>query len=128
MLLVVSVTLLLAILGSFVAGCALLAMHRGPWRIVLGTVLVALAVALHPPLGLPPRKRHRIDREQAPTLLALIERVAQKVGAPVPDFVVLDNEFDASVAQTGVRQRTTLGSACRSGWPAGRSGWRTWPC
>jgi Zn-dependent protease with chaperone function len=55
-----------------------------------------------------PRERSRLDPTESPDLFALIERVAGALGAPAPDYVVLDLGVNASVGQRGIRRRTVL--------------------
>lgn len=51
---------------------------------------------------------HELRRDDAPTLFALLDRVAAAAGAPMPDRVALDAEFNASAGTHGLLRRRTL--------------------
>ncbi len=65
--------------------------------LLLGAVwlmLRALWVRIEPPGG------REISREEAPELFALVDRHARALRAPIPNRVLVDDQFNASVAQT----------------------------
>lgn len=107
-LVIVSALLLGAILATFGLGCWLIVFHGGPGWVALGVLLVALAIFLRPRLYRAPRRKDRLPPEQAPTLVALVERLSARIGIAPPDYLVLDDSFNASVRQSGFRRRTTL--------------------
>ncbi|MFI6155801.1 M48 family metalloprotease [Kitasatospora sp. NPDC051170] len=74
----------------------------------LGGVLLVFAVVLRPRFGRVPRGEGVLDREQAPALYGLADRVAAEVGAPRVDLIVLDDDFNASFGVVGLRRRTVL--------------------
>ncbi|MBV1854953.1 hypothetical protein [Catellatospora tritici] len=88
---------LLVMLGLLVlAGTGALFLVQGalPLKMV-GLILLALAVQLRPRLGRVSRVRESYDeirRDRAPALFALIDRTADRVGAPRPHHVLLESE------------------------------------
>jgi heat shock protein HtpX len=107
----VSVVVVLFALGVLVAGLWLVFASGFFPAILLGLALVALAYALRPRLSSVRRflgGRHRLEPDQAPTLHALINEVADRCGAPRPHIVALDDDWNASVAVVGFRQTRVL--------------------
>ncbi|MEO6700898.1 MAG: M48 family metallopeptidase, partial [Jatrophihabitantaceae bacterium] len=76
--------------------------------IILGLTLIPVAVLVRPRPGRAPRSRARLRREQAPSLFALVERVADRVGTAAPDMIVLDHRFEAGIVRLGWRRRAVL--------------------
>lgn len=103
-----SATIFCLLLATFLTGLWLIVMHASIWTTVLGTLLILLALLLRPRLYRAPHKRERLAPGQAPTLVALVEHVADRIGARPPDYIVLDNSFNASVERSSFRQRTTM--------------------
>jgi len=89
-------------------GVYLIAYHFPSWRIVPGAALVLLALGLWPRLGRMDRDARRVRRDQAPTLFRLIDEVARAVGAPAPQVVEVDSEFNAAASAVGLRRRRVL--------------------
>lgn len=107
-LIVASVLLLGLVLGCAGLGVWLLAFDFPNLTIVPGLVLLGAAVLLRPRLGRVDGDFTELDREDAPALFALIEQVAEATGAPVPDHVGIDSDFQAYTTAVGLRQRRLL--------------------
>lgn len=107
-LLAVSALLVVGVAAIFGTGVWLVAEDPAPIRVGCGILLILLAVLLRPRLYRSPRPAKRLDEAKAPTLFALVARVAGRIGAKMPDYIVLDQNFNASVLQTGFRRRITL--------------------
>lgn len=78
---------------------------------VLGVVLLGVAWVLRPRLGRLSwytESAEVLDRATAPTLFALVERVAAAVGAPMPDVVLLSDDFNAYTTVVGLRRQRVL--------------------
>jgi Zn-dependent protease with chaperone function len=75
---------------------------------VLGVVCLLFAVVLRPRLGKAPDDEWLVDRDSAPRLHGLVDRVATELGAPAVDVVRVTPEFGASYGQAGLRRRRTL--------------------
>ncbi|GIF06545.1 M48 family metalloprotease [Actinoplanes siamensis] len=104
----VSVLLLAAVAALLATGIWLLTYDFFSPVNLLGALLVLIAVALRPRLGRLPEDAHELDRATAPTLFALIERVAGTVGAPMPDVVLLIADRNAFTITIGLRRRRVL--------------------
>jgi heat shock protein HtpX len=78
---------------------------------VLGVVLIGVAWVLRPRvgrLGWYTESAEVLDRGAAPTLFAVVERVAVAVGSPMPDVVLLGDDFNAYTTVVGLRRRRVL--------------------
>ncbi len=73
--------------------------------VLLGLLTLGLAWLLRPRLERFTDDRGVLSRTDAPTLFALVERVAAAIGAPVPSIIVVDEDFNASAMTVGVRGR-----------------------
>jgi Zn-dependent protease with chaperone function len=104
-----SLLLYAAILASAMAGVWLF-LYRFPHPVtmLLGAALFGLAVALRPRFGRLDATAHPLERDQAPTLFGLVDRVAAAVGAPRPDVVAVDEQFNAFAAALGWRRRRVI--------------------
>jgi Zn-dependent protease with chaperone function len=71
-------------------------------------ILVLLAIAMRPRFARLPKDAMLLQPDEAPALYALVARVAQAAGAPPPDRIALDDEFNASAAMYGLRRRRYL--------------------
>ncbi|BCY05737.1 M48 family metallopeptidase [Actinoplanes sp. L3-i22] len=104
----VSVLLLAAVAALLVTGIWLLLYDFFTPVNLIGALMIAVAVFLRPRLGGLDGRAERLDRGTAPTLFAVIERVAGAVGAPTPDVVLLDAERNAYTSTIGLRRRRVL--------------------
>lgn len=104
-LVVVAVLLLVAVVGLFVMGAYLIVHGFPSFGILPGTILVLVAIALRPRLGRLDPLQRQLHRDEAPTLFRLIDQVASAIGAPVPHFVTVDAEFNASAGAFGLLRR-----------------------
>ncbi|NGY63395.1 M48 family metalloprotease [Lentzea sp. NEAU-D13] len=102
-----------AALVAMVAGLAVL----GGWltlrdfpsfSILAGVPVLLVAWALRPRLNPEREAWHEIRRDNAPTLFALLDRIASAADAPMPHRVALDPEFNASAEICGLRRRRTM--------------------
>ncbi|MET9231834.1 M48 family metallopeptidase [Lentzea sp. NPDC003310] len=110
----VALVALSAVLVAMVAGLAVF----GGWLITRdfpsffpiagGIPLLLLAWALRPRLGDDGDTWHELRRDDAPTLFALLDRVAAAAGTRLPDRVTLDADFNASAGTHGWLRRRTL--------------------
>lgn len=99
------VTLLLVVLGV-----ALLSKGwPNPFAIIGGLFCLAAAVTVRPRIAKTPTTI--VPRDRCPTLYKLADSVAQALGAPGVDGIVIDARFNASFSQVGWRRRkiVTLG-------------------
>ncbi|MDX3234477.1 M48 family metalloprotease [Streptomyces sp. ME03-5709C] len=94
-----------------VAGAGVWLLVTG-WRViipaVLGVMLLGLAWLMRPRLGRVPRNGVRLQRADAPALYTLLDEVADALGAPRADVVVVVGAFNASVHVAGLRRRKVL--------------------
>jgi Zn-dependent protease with chaperone function len=103
-----------AVLVVLVAGLAVL----GGWlvlrdfpsffSIVAGIPVLLVAWTLRPRLWSAGDVWHELRRDDAPTLFALLDRVAEAAGTRLPDRVALDADFNAAAGAHGWRRRRTL--------------------
>jgi heat shock protein HtpX len=103
---------LMAVMVAAVAAGLWLVIAGGPfWPIVGGLALLGLAVVIRPRFSrLKPllRTSYRVEPKDAPAFHALIDRIAERIGAPKPDLVLFDFDANASVTTTGPRPRRIL--------------------
>ncbi|GIG13161.1 hypothetical protein Cme02nite_14930 [Catellatospora methionotrophica] len=111
----VALTTVSLVLAALLLGLA----AGGVWLVIaghflvklIGLIMVGFAVLCRPRLG---RLRDvhspydEITRDRQPRLFALLDRVAQTVGAPMPHVLVLSPEWNASVAVVGFARRRVL--------------------
>ncbi|WP_203787497.1 M48 family metallopeptidase, partial [Longispora fulva] len=107
-LIAVSLLLLAGMLGLLALAGWLVVAH--PSWVTVPVALLALGVVwvLLPKFPGLPDDLELLDRAQAPTLFALIERVAAAAAAPVPDHVAVDTDFNAFARTYGLRRRRVL--------------------
>jgi Zn-dependent protease with chaperone function len=84
-------------------------------RWFLGAILLLIAVAVFPRLPGLSRGARVLDRATAPALFGLLDEVGRAAGAPTPDAVVVDSQFNAWAAVVGWRRRRVIGIG-RSLW------------
>ena len=109
--LAVSVVLLAGVLAIAALGAWLLVVDFFSLTTVLGAVLLGVAFVLRPRLGRLSELTDtavEIDRVAAPTLFAVVDRVAVAVGAPMPDVILLDDDLNAYTTVVGWRRRRVL--------------------
>lgn len=102
-----------ALLGLVMAGCLVvgvwLVVDDFPSRsLVVGLALILLTVVLRPRLGRRPARNRILRRDEAPTLFALVDRVATAVGTAAPRVIAVDETFNAATGRFGLRRRTVL--------------------
>ena len=83
------------------------------WGWVLGVLGILVAVAVRPQLWREVRKPRGMDerclkRETAPALFGLVERCAAQLHTPMPDYVLVDAQFNATTRNVGFRRRKVL--------------------
>ncbi|SDO42797.1 Zn-dependent protease with chaperone function [Nakamurella panacisegetis] len=94
---------------ALLAGSVLLVKIDAPLPIVLGAVLVMLAVFLRPRFPrFPGTEGSRIHRATHPVLFGLIDDVAGRIGAPIPEIVAVDGQFNAFCMRVGARRTRVL--------------------
>ncbi|MEU5692831.1 M48 family metallopeptidase [Actinosynnema sp. NPDC020468] len=103
-----SLLLVLVVLAGLVTGGWLVLRDFPSLTILPGLVLIAVAWALRPRLGVEDTPWSVITRDAAPTLFALLDRIADAADAPAPHVVALDFEFNASASVAGLRRRRML--------------------
>jgi heat shock protein HtpX len=110
-LVTVSAVLTVVMVVAVVAGLWLIIAGGPFWPIVFGLLLLGLAAVLRPRFNrLEPllKTSYRVERENAPTLHGLIDRIAERVDAPRPDVVLINFDWTAFVTTTGPRPRRVL--------------------
>jgi Zn-dependent protease with chaperone function len=105
---VVALLLLDAVLSIAAAGVWLVLDDFPRFTIIPGPVLLAVAVYLRPRLGKLHPDLTRLDRQAAPALFDLVDRVSAAIGATTPDVIAVDGDFNAYTATVGVRRRRVL--------------------
>ncbi|AEV81864.1 Zn-dependent protease [Actinoplanes sp. SE50] len=106
-----AVPLLAVVAALLVIGVGLLVHDFFEPLNLIGALLILIAVVLRPRLGRLSgliRDGWQLDRDTAPTLFAVIERVAAAAGTPMPHVVVFTPEFNASTTTVGLRRRRVL--------------------
>lgn len=104
-----SVLLFLGVVALAVTGVWLLVAFPFPGPSLLVAIpLLALAVGLRPRFGRLHSNADVIRRDRAPELFALVDEVAQAVGARAPDVIAVDDELNAYAGIVGVRRRRVL--------------------
>ncbi|WP_158566230.1 M48 family metallopeptidase [Micromonospora craterilacus] len=105
----ISVALVLLPVGAL--GAAVWLLVRGGTPLILPLLLLGVAYALRPRLGSVrriTRGAYRLTRQRQPALHRLVARIADSVGAPVPDIIVLDRDWNAAAAVVGLRRTRVL--------------------
>lgn len=106
-LLAVSVLLGLGVVALFVTGLAMVVQGSAAWKVV-GALLAMLAVELRPRLPRQGVELGTVQRGDQPALFAVLDAVCRELSAPAVDTVVLDETFEASCVQVGLRRRPVL--------------------
>lgn len=76
--------------------------------IIVGTALVGLAVLMRPRVGRPPKIEDTVDPAAAPTLYALVNQVAERLGSKPVWRIMLTADYSASFGIYGLRRRAVL--------------------
>lgn len=110
-LVALSAVFVVLVAGLAVLGGWLVVRDFPSFSILAGVPVLIAAWVLRPRLWNAGEVWHELRRDDAPTYFALLDRVAAAAGAPMPDRVALDADFNASAATHGwLRQRTlTIG-------------------
>jgi Zn-dependent protease with chaperone function len=103
-----SLLLVLVIVALLGLGLWLIGQDFPSLMIIPGIGCVALAVLLRPEFGRADPYADVLTREGAPTLFALLDRVAAEVGAAMPHVVTVSTDFNASAGAVGLRRRRVL--------------------
>ncbi|WP_051966702.1 M48 family metallopeptidase [Kitasatospora mediocidica] len=92
-----------------VAGGSLWLLVEGyPLLKVVGALGLGLTYLLRPRLGRWRAESGVVDRERAPQLYALVDRIADELGTRRPDRIKVSTDFQASYVHLGVRRRVQL--------------------
>jgi Zn-dependent protease with chaperone function len=83
-----------------------------PIKVVAIAALVGTAVLVRPRLGRA-QKGVPVTRDEAPTLWSSVEELCRTIGARTPDFILVDDTFNAGYGSIGLRRRRYL----RIGYP-----------
>jgi heat shock protein HtpX len=111
LLLAVSGVLVLLMAEMVAIGVWLVVTGRLLPPIMLGLLLIGAAYGLRPRLGRLKavlKGTWRLQPTQAPVLQALVARVAERTGAPAPDVIALDLEWNARTIVVGFRRTRVL--------------------
>jgi heat shock protein HtpX len=101
--------LLLVAVGATAGLGGWLVLHDFPgFTILPGLVLLLIAGVLRPRLGRLPDSVVVLDRERAPTLFALVDRVCAMSGAAPPHLIGVDDDMGAWTSTVGFRRRRVL--------------------
>src|SRR5690349_6474560 len=104
-----AVVILLVVAAFLVAGVWLCTVDFPRPALFPGRILILLAVEMRPRFGRLPKYATVLTRDEAPALYALVDRVAEAAGAPVPHVICLDEDrFNASSGAYGLRRRRVL--------------------
>jgi heat shock protein HtpX len=105
-----TVAVLLLLFVALLAGFGVwLILYDFPQLTILpGVLLLVLAGALRPRFGGLDDEAHFLDRDEAPELWSLVDRVAAHTGAPMSHLVGLDHSRGAYTTTVGLRRRRVL--------------------
>jgi Zn-dependent protease with chaperone function len=92
-------------LASLIGGLYLLALGDTWPERVAGAFLLLVCYGVHPELPKRPRHVARLTPESAPATYALVREVGEKIGARVPDEILVDTDFNAGVTRVGLRRQ-----------------------
>jgi heat shock protein HtpX len=107
-LVLMSAVLIATDVACFVVAARLLMAYGVGLGLLLSVPLIGLGVLMRPRLGRLPHKEYRLHRAVAPSLHALVDRVAAELGTPAPDIIAVDFRYNASTRRAGLRQRRIL--------------------
>lgn len=104
-----AVSIMIHLVSVATAGLGIYALSFG-WPAVLliliGVLLLGLAWTMRPQIGSMPDEC--LTREDAPSLFALCDRIADKVGSPRADGVLMLSDYNAAFSQVGMPRKTLL--------------------
>jgi Zn-dependent protease with chaperone function len=105
-----AISLLLGACGLAIlaAGVLLITYDFPRLTIVPGILLVLVGLTLRPRFGRVDPLLEALTRDQAPALFRLIDRVAERLGAPAPHVVGMDRAYNATAGAVGLRRRRVL--------------------
>lgn len=103
----ISVALLLATVLAIGYGLYLLAQFQLV-QFIAGLLLVLVGIELRPRVPRIRRTFGALTRAEAPATFAVIERVANWLGAEVPSVLYVDESFNAACARSGLRRHPVL--------------------
>jgi Zn-dependent protease with chaperone function len=93
--------------GTVAAGVFLLVFFwKNPILVVVGLAFLALAWVIRPRHF--PSPKHHLESSQFPLLFEFAAEVSDTVGSRRPKYICIDDEFNASVYQTGKHRDTVL--------------------
>lgn len=108
LLLAASVLLLAATAGIAGLGAWIIYTTWLSLATVFGVLLLLLGYVLRPRLGRLDPDADRLEPGSAPAFFALLRRVADATGAPMPDVVLVDSRLNASASAVGLRRMKVL--------------------
>jgi heat shock protein HtpX len=103
-----SVMLLAWIAGLAVAGIWVMIHFHTLVTYIAGAMMLFFAFVLRPRFGKLDEYAEPVSDESVPTLARVIRQVADGIGAPVPDTLVLSSDFNAKAGMYGLRRRRYL--------------------
>ncbi|MBM7787008.1 M48 family metalloprotease [Tenggerimyces flavus] len=105
---VVAAAIHLLTLAVFVTGVwMLVAWWRNPFAWFPALALIGVAIAMRPRFGKLDGDVRRLERDDAPRLYALVDRISAELGGPRLE-VVVSADFNATAGRYGIRQRPIL--------------------
>ncbi|MEO6086490.1 MAG: M48 family metallopeptidase [Umezawaea sp.] len=107
-LVALSVLLVLVFLGLLAGGILLVLHDFFSWGGLIGVAMVVMAVVIRPRIGRAYPRKRALRREQAPTLFALVDRVAEAVGTTAPPVIGIVTDFNAATGTGGLRRTPFL--------------------
>jgi len=107
---VLSALLLLVPLVALPGGIALLLFYRPLWfGILLSIFVFALAAVFHPRINRLSEEDQPVRRTEAPTLYAVLDRIADAIGTQPVDLVVVDPPPNIWFSRIGLRFKPVVG-------------------
>jgi heat shock protein HtpX len=104
----ISLVLMALTLALAAGGVWLILLNPNVATIAVGGAAVLVAVALVPPLSRFNRDYVPLTPEQAPTLYALMDRLAAAVGTRAPQVIAVSSDYNAAASSYGLRRRRVL--------------------
>jgi heat shock protein HtpX len=104
----ISLVLMALTLALAAGGVWLILLNPNVATIAVGGAAILVAVGLVPPLGRLNRDYSPLTRDEAPTLFALVDRLASSVGTRAPCVIAVGSDFNAAVSAYGLRGRRVL--------------------
>jgi len=104
----ISLVLMLLTAALAAGGVLLIATNPNVATISVGGAAILVAIGLVPPLDRFDRDHDPLTRDEAPTLYALVDRVAAAIGTRAPGVIAVSPDFNAAVSEYGPRRRRVL--------------------